>query len=287
MTEAGWRDYLELTKPRVVALMLLTAYVGMQLATQAWVDLTTVLAGLIGIGLSAGAAAAINHSIDRRIDAKMTRTKKRPIVVGKIQPNQAMLFAAVLVFVSMLLLVKYVNSLTAVLTFATLIGYAFIYTGILKRLTSQNIVIGGLAGSTPPLLGWTAVTNHIDALPLLLVLIIFTWTPPHFWALAIHRHKEYQRSGLPMLPVTHGIEFTKNCIFLYTILLTVITLLPYFTQQLGLFYLFGALVLNGGFIVLSALLKWRQRPYHAIRLFHYSNIYLLLLFVFMLGDHLS
>lgn len=281
-----WKDYFELTKPRVVALMLVTAFVGMQLATDhGFVELSVFIAGLIGIAFSAGAAAAINHSVDRRIDAKMTRTKTRPIVVGKIQPRQAVIFASVLTSISMGVLLIWTNLLTAILTLSALVGYAYIYTGILKRLTSQNIVIGGLSGATPPLLGWVAVTGEIAPLPLLLVLIIFTWTPPHFWALAIHRHKEYARSGLPMLPVTHGIEYTKTCILLYTILLAVVTLLPVATGDLGLIYGIAAVVLNAVFMGLSCRLKWFEKPFRAIRLFHFSNFYLLLLFVLMLGDH--
>lgn len=287
LPRANWRDYLELTKPRVVALMLLTAYVGMQLASPTWVPLSLVVPTLLGIAFSAGAAAAINHYVDRSIDAKMTRTQARPIVVGKIKPLQALMFATVLTVASMILLLYWVNTLTAALTFTTLVGYAYIYTRLLKRLTSQNIVIGGLAGATPPLLGWVAVANQIDPLPLLMILIIFTWTPPHFWSLAIHRHKEYARSGLPMLPVTHGIPFTQTCIVLYTILLTVITMMPYFTHLLGGFYAVGAALLNICFIALAVQFKWFNRPLQGIRLFHYSNIYLLLLFAFMLGDHVS
>lgn len=284
---ATWRDYVELTKPRVVALMLLTALVGMQLASADFVGYRIILAGLFGIACAAAAAAAINHSVDRMIDSKMTRTKSRPVVIGKIQPQHAFIFAGILTVISMITLCVFVNVLTAVLTFCTLIGYAFVYTSLLKPLTSQNIVIGGLAGSMPPLLGWTAVSNHVDALPLLLVLIIFTWTPPHFWALAIHRHKEYEHAGIPMLPVTHGIAYTKTSILLYTMLLTVMTLLPYLTQQLGVLYGIGALILNAVFIALAIQLKWFEKPLRAIRLFHFSNIYLLLLFALMLGDHLS
>ena len=213
-----WRDYVELCKPRVVMLMLLTVLVGMYLAAPGWVSLSLLGASLLGIGLCAGSAAAINHLVDRRIDAIMARTKKRPVAHGRVSVLQASWFALIMGVLGLTVLTVLVNKLTALLTFITLIGYAGIYTGYLKRATPQNIVIGGLAGAAPPLLGWTAVTNHLDPQALLLVLIIFTWTPPHFWALAIYRHEEYQHAEIPMLPVTHGIEFTKLNVYLYTII---------------------------------------------------------------------
>lgn len=212
----GFKDYLTLCKPKVVLLMLLTAIVGMFLAAPGWVGTTPLILGSLGIGLCAGAAAAINHLVDRHIDAVMSRTKKRPIAQGKIEPYQALIFALLIGTLGVLVLYLWVNPLTAFLTFATLIGYAGIYTGYLKRATPQNIVIGGLAGAAPPLLGWTAVTGSLAPEALLLVLIIFTWTPPHFWALAIYRYKDYEAANIPMLPVTHGIALTKLHILLYT-----------------------------------------------------------------------
>lgn len=281
----SWRDYMELCKPRVVMLMLLTVLVGMYLAAPGWVNLSLLSASLVGVGLCASSAAAINHLVDRRIDAIMARTKKRPVAHGRVSVRQALCFAVIMGTLGISILVLYVNPLTALLTFITLIGYAGIYTGYLKRATPQNIVIGGLAGAAPPLLGWTAVTNHLDPQALLLVLIIFTWTPPHFWALAIYRHEEYQHAEIPMLPVTHGIEFTKLNIYLYTILLLVVSILPFVVGMSGLVYLFGALILGARFLFWAHKLYHTSKPVVAMQTFRFSIVYLMVLFVFLLVDH--
>ncbi|WP_133128908.1 heme o synthase [Legionella nagasakiensis] len=280
-----WRDYLELCKPRVVALMLLTVVVGMYLATPGWVSLTLLGSSLVGIGLCAGSAAAINHLLDKRIDAIMMRTRKRPIAHGRISVKQASWFALVLGSMGIVVLIFFVNALTATLTFMTLIGYAGVYTGYLKRATPQNIVIGGLAGAAPPLLGWTAVTNQLDPQALLLVLIIFTWTPPHFWALAIYRFEDYQHAEIPMLPVTHGIQFTKLNVLLYTILLVVVSMLPFIVKMSGWFYLTGVLLLGARFLYWAVVLYRSEQPVVAMRTFRFSIIYLMLLFLFLLLDH--
>lgn len=278
-------DYLELCKPKVVALMLLTAVVGMFLATPGWVGFMPLIFGSIGIGFCASSAATINHLVDRHIDAIMARTQKRPVAKGKVSPKQAMSFAFIMGLIGMVVLVLFVNTLTACLTFMTLIGYAVIYTGFLKRATPQNIVIGGLAGAAPPLLGWTSVTGSISAQALLLVLIIFTWTPPHFWALAIYRFKDYEKAKIPMLPVTHGIPFTKLNIVFYTILLVAVTVLPYAISASGLIYLFGALALGGRFIYWSLKLWKSDKAIVAMQTFRFSIVYLMLLFVILLTDH--
>ncbi len=281
----SWRDYLELCKPKVVMLMLVTAIVGMYLATKQAVPFDILVMGSLGIAFAAGAAAVLNHLADQKADLIMMRTMKRPIPLKKVSNKQALLFAAYLTVLSMATLILWVNPLTALLSFISLIGYAGVYTLVLKRLTPQNIVIGGLAGATPPLLGWTAVTGSISPFALLLVLIIFTWTPPHFWALAIHRVKDYQNAKIPMLPVTHGVEYTKNCILLYTFLLFGVSLLPFAVGMSGLLYLFGALVLSSIFLGYTIKLKFSKKPLQAIKTFHFSNIYLCLLFTFLLLDH--
>lgn len=285
--KVDWRDYVELCKPKVVALMLLTVLVGMYLATPGWVPLFTLLAALLGIGFCAGSAAAINHLVDKRIDAIMARTRRRPVAVGRVSVKQALLFAGTLAVLGLTILVCCINVLTAVLTFVTLIGYAGIYTGYLKRATPQNIVIGGLAGAAPPLLGWTAITNQMDPQALLLVLIIFTWTPPHFWALAIYRFEEYKHAEIPMLPVTHGIAFTKLNVLLYTILLLVVTVLPFAVGMSGWLYLGGAILLGGRFLYWTIVLYRSEQPAVAMRTFRFSIVYLMLLFVFLLIDHYS
>lgn len=282
---AAWRDYLEMCKPRVVLLMLLTVVVGMYLAAPGWVDLSLIAFSLIGIGFCAGSAAAINHLVDRRIDSIMARTKKRPVAHGRVSVGQAIWFALIMAVLGQAILIIFVNKLTAMLTFITLIGYAGVYTGYLKRATSQNIVIGGLAGAAPPLLGWTAVTNQLDPQALLLVLIIFTWTPPHFWALAIYRYEEYKNAEIPMLPVTHGIQFTKLNVYLYTILLLVVSVLPVVVGMSGLFYLAGALGLGARFLYWAHKLYCTDKPVVAMQTFRYSIVYLMLLFVFLLIDH--
>lgn len=280
-----WRDYIELCKPRVVLLMLLTVIVGMYLAAPGWIDLALVCFTLIGVGMCAGSAAAINHLVDRHIDSIMARTKKRPVAHGRVSVTQALWFAVTLGTLGLTVLTVFVNQLTALLTFITLIGYAGIYTGYLKRATSQNIVIGGLAGAAPPLLGWTAVTNSMDPQALLLVLIIFTWTPPHFWALAIYRFEEYQHAQIPMLPVTHGIQYTKLNVYLYTILLLVVSILPFTIGMSGWLYLAGAVVLGIKFLFWAHKLYHTEKPVVAMQTFRFSIVYLMLLFVFLLIDH--
>lgn len=282
---ANWHDYYELTKPKVVMLLLLTALVGMCLASRTWLDWSILVAGLTGIGLLSAAAAVINHVVDRRIDSKMARTFHRPVPTGKVSPRRAMAFAGLLALLGYLILELWVNRLTAILTLASLVGYAGIYTMFLKRATPQNIVIGGLAGATPPLLGWTAVSGSIEAYPLLLVLIIFTWTPPHFWALAIHRQRDYANAQVPMLPVTHGISFTKTSVLLYTILLCVVCLLPYLIGKTGLLYLAGSSALNLIFLYYACKLKFACEQNTAIQTFKYSILHLMLLFIVLLLDH--
>ncbi|MFI8380923.1 heme o synthase [Pseudomonas sp. NPDC079086] len=282
---ASWRDYLELTKPRVVVLMLITSLVGMFLATRAGVAWEVLIFGNLGIGLCAGAAAAVNHVVDRRIDSIMARTLKRPVTSGRISPSAALGFALLLAVAGMALLLTFTNELAAWLTLASLLGYAVLYTGFLKRATPQNIVIGGLAGAAPPLLGWVAVTGHVSAEPLLLVLIIFAWTPPHFWALAIHRKEEYAKADIPMLPVTHGEHYTKVHILLYTLVMFAVTLLPYAIHMSGLLYLGCAVLLGGRFLHWAVVLYRDSKPHAAINTFKYSIWYLFALFIALLVDH--
>ena len=282
---ARWPDFLELTKPRVVALMLITALIGMCMAVPGFVPWEPLILGNIGIGLCAGAAAAINHVVDERIDQKMSRTTNRPVATGRVSQTEALVFAALLALLGAALLAWTINVLTAILTVASLVGYAFIYTMFLKRATPQNIVIGGLAGAAPPLLGWTAVTGEVHAHGLLLVLIIFAWTPPHFWALAIHRKEEYAAVGIPMLPVTHGNRFTALHILLYTILMFLITLLPFATLLSGWIYLVSAVILGVIFLYWSIEILREKNPKAPMETFKYSINYLLLLFVAMLADH--
>lgn len=283
--QTNWRDYLELCKPRVVALMLLTVVVGMYLAVPGFVPLTTVLFSLMGIGCCAGSAAAVNHLVDKRIDALMARTKKRPIAQGRVSAQQAVWFALLMGCLGIGVLSLWVNILTATLAFITIIGYAGVYTGFLKRATPQNIVIGGLAGATPPLLGWTAVTNQLDPHALLLVLIIFTWTPPHFWALAIYRFDDYQHAEIPMLPVIHGIAYTKLHILLYTLLLFIVSLLPFVVGMSGLLYLVGAVVFGIRFLYWAIKLYRCDDARIAMFTFRFSIVYLMLLFIVLLVDH--
>lgn len=280
-----WRDYLELTKPRVVALMILTSVIGMLLAAPGMAPLDVLFWGNLGIALSAGSAATINHLVDRRIDTKMARTRNRPVAKGRVEPVQALIFAVILGGMGMAILVYYVNALTAWLTLASLLGYAVVYTLFLKRATPQNIVIGGLAGAAPPLLGWTAVTGEIHGHALLLVLIIFAWTPPHFWALAVHRKDEYAKADIPMLPVTHGVRYTKLHILLYTLIMIAVTLLPYVTRMSGILYLAGALLLGAGFLYWAVVLLLDKKPDAGMRTFKYSITYLMALFGIMLLDH--
>jgi protoheme IX farnesyltransferase len=283
--KASWRDYLELTKPRVVALIMLTAIIGTLLATPGLPPLDALIFGNLGIALAAASAAAINHLLDRRIDARMARTRQRPLPTGHLTPLRALTFALTLGVASMVILVAFVNVLTAVLTFSSLIVYAVVYTVWLKRATPQNIVIGGAAGAAPPVLGWVAVTNHLDAQALLLFLIIFAWTPPHFWALAIARRHDYAKADIPMLPVTHGVEFTRLHVLLYTVILCLVTLLPYMTGMSGLLYLAVALVLNTRFLSQAIALKRGSSDGLPMRMFRFSIIYLMWLFLALLADH--
>ncbi|MHA3886178.1 heme o synthase [Stutzerimonas degradans] len=283
--QASWRDYLELTKPKVVLLMLITSLVGMFLATRAGVPWTVLLFGNLGIALCAGGAAAVNHVVDRRIDSVMARTHKRPLAEGRVSPAAALTFALALGVAGLVLLLAFTNALAAWLTLASLIGYAVIYTGFLKRATPQNIVIGGLAGAAPPLLGWVAVTGQISAEPLLLVLIIFAWTPPHFWALAIHRRAEYAKVNIPMLPVTHGVHYTKVHILLYTAILLAVSFMPFAIHMSGLLYLVAAALLGARFLYWAIALYRDSRPHAAIKTFKFSIWYLFALFIALLVDH--
>jgi len=282
---AHWRRYLELTKPKVVALITFTAIVGTLLASPGFPPLNALIWGNLGIALAAACAATINHVLDRRIDEVMARTRGRPLPTGELTEGNALVFATVLGMSSMAILAFLVNLLTAVLTFASLIGYAVVYTLWLKRATSQNIVIGGAAGAAPPVLGWAAVTNSVDPNALLLFLIIFIWTPPHFWALAIARRDEYARAGIPMLPVTHGLAYTRLQVLLYTVLLVLVTLMPYLTHMSGLLYLAAALVLNAGFLYYALALKITAREELPMRVFRFSITYLMWLFAALLVDH--
>ena len=280
-----WKNYLALCKPRVVALIVFTAIVGMLLAVPGMPPLDNFFYGTVGIGLAASSAAAINHFIDQKADAEMKRTQARPLPMGELSSKQVLSFAALIGIAAMLILVIKVNILTAFLTFLSLIGYAVIYTVFLKKMTPQNIVIGGAAGAAPPVLGWTAITGFAHPHALLLFLIIFVWTPPHFWALAIARREEYAKADIPMLPVTHGVEFTRLQILLYTILLLITTLLPYLTGMSGLIYLLTAVVLGLGFIYFAVQMMRKKDNKTAMRTFGYSIIYLMLIFAALLIDH--
>ncbi len=280
-----WHDFYEMCKPRVVMLMLLTSLVGMFLAVPGMLPLDILIFGNLGIALVASSGAVVNHLIDRKIDLVMKRTHNRPVAQGRVEPRVAALFATVLGVAGMAILLFLVNPLCAWLTLASFVGYAFIYTGYLKHATPQNIVIGGLSGAMPPLLGWSAVTGSIEADALILVLIIFAWTPPHFWALAIHRKEEYAKSGVPMLPVTHGEHVTKIHILIYTAVLMLVSIFPYFSGMSGMLYLVSALLLGAGFMVWSSLLMFRPKPTTAMDTFRYSIVYLALLFLALMVDH--
>jgi len=277
--------YWELTKPRVVALIVFTAIVGMLLATPGLPPWSALVLGSLGIWLAASSAAALNHLLDRKADALMARTAHRPLPAGQLSARDVLVFALVLGTLSMLILALGVNPLTAVLTFGSLIGYAVVYTLYLKRATPQNIVIGGAAGAAPPVLGWAAVTGEVHAHALLLFLIIFIWTPPHFWALAIYRREDYARAAVPMLPVVYGVEYTRQHVFYYTVLLFVVTLLPWLTRMSGLLYLGGAVVLGLGFLYYAARLLKPPNERFAMEVFYYSIIYLMALFALLLADH--
>src|SRR6056300_1482658 len=279
------KNYYELCKPNVVLMMLITALVGSLLASKTLAPLSLIALAMIGIGLCASSAAAINQIIDRKVDANMNRTENRPIPLGEVSPLNAPIFPLVLGSFGVLILVLYVNALTAMLTLASLIGYAFIYTVYLKRATPQNIVIGGLAGAAPPLLGWTSITNSIDAYALLLVLIIFIWTPPHFWALAIYRKDEYAKESIPMLPVTHGVAFTKLQIVLYTIILFIVSVLPYIVLMSSIVYLISAIILSSIFMYYSIKLYLSDDDAIAMKTFNFSIYYIFLIFIALLLDH--
>ena len=278
-------DYLQLCKLKVVGLIVFTAVVGMFLAVPGMPPLDKLILGTLGIGMAAASAAAINHVLDARIDAVMKRTRRRPLPTGQLTEVEAMLFAFALGLVSMVILTRYVNALTAVLTFLSLIGYAVVYTVWLKRATPQNIVIGGAAGAAPPVLGWVAVTGEVHAHALLLFLIIFTWTPPHFWALAIARREDYAKVNIPMMPVTYGVEFTRLQILFYTVLLVIVSLLPYLTGMSGLVYLAGALVFGGIFLYYALAMRISDRPELPMKTFAYSITYLMGVFGALLVDH--
>lgn len=282
---ASWRDYYEMCKPRVVMLMILTSMVGMFLAVPGMVPLDILILGNLGIALVAASGAAVNHLIDRKVDAVMRRTHNRPMPQGRVEPIQAAVFAGLIGVAGMAIMLIWVNQLSAWLTLASFVGYAFIYTGYLKRATPQNIVIGGLSGAMPPLLGWSAVTGTIEPGALILVLIIFAWTPPHFWALAIHRKEEYAKTGIPMLPVTHGEHLTKIHIILYTVIMILVSVMPWLIGMSGPLYLAAALLLGGGFLYWSLVLMYRPKPSTAMDTFKYSIVYLMVLFPVLLVDH--
>jgi protoheme IX farnesyltransferase len=282
---ATWRDYYTLTKPRVVQLLVFTAIVGMFLSTPGMVPWDTLVFASLGIALAAASGAAVNHVLDLRVDAAMARTRQRPLPAGRINERDALAFALALGLLGLGVLALLVNALTAALTFVSLIGYAVVYTVYLKRATPQNIVIGGAAGAAPPVLGWAAVQNDVTGHALLLFLIIFTWTPPHFWALAVARRSDYEKAEIPMLPVTHGEAVTKSFIIYYTILLMIVTLLPYLTGMSGPLYLLAAVLLGIGFLYYALRLKLAPTRDTGMQTFAYSISYLLALFSFLLVDH--
>lgn len=285
LVQPVWASYYECCKPKVVYLIVFTALVGMLLSTDAMVPLDKMFWGLIGIGLAAAAGAALNHAIDGELDQRMERTRRRPVAQGTLKPGNVVIFALILATIASVVLVAFVNVLTAVLTLASMVGYAIIYTVFLKRMTPQNIVIGGAAGAAPPMLGWAAITGQVSAEALLLFLIIFVWTPPHFWALAIKRQKEYAKASIPVLPVTHGIEFTKLHILLYSILLFMVSLMPFLIYMSGPVYLVGALLLSAGFVYHAWVLYKTEGDKFAMKTFSYSIFYLTALFAFLLSDH--
>jgi protoheme IX farnesyltransferase len=280
-----FNQFFQLTKPRVVSLIVFTAVIGMFLATPGMVPLQALLAGTVGIALTAGAAAAINCLVEQKIDAVMTRTSRRPLPRGQVTSLQTLLFAGLVGGTGLFILFQWVNELTMWLTFATFIGYAIVYTVLLKPMTPQNIVIGGASGAMPPVLGWTAVTGQIAPDALLLFLIIFAWTPPHFWALALYRKNEYAKAGIPMLPVTHGDKFTRLHVLLYTVILTAVTLMPFVTRMTGAIYLVSALVLDGLFLWYAVRIYLAYSDRLAQRTFRYSIFYLTALFAGLLVDH--
>ena len=279
------REFIILTKPRVNLLIMFTAIVGMLLAHQNTLNYELILFASLGIGLAASAAAIINHVVDQKIDSIMDRTKSRPLVNGSIKPLHAIYFALFLSVTSITMLYIFVNMLTALLTLLSIIIYSVIYSVYLKNLTSQNIVIGGISGAMPPLLGWTSITNQIEPFPLVLFLIIFLWTPPHFWALAVYKYEDYKKADIPMLPVTHGRDFARLHIFLYSILLFCITLFPYILGLSGFIYLAGVVLIGLKFVLDSYRLMVSKSSSEAIALFKYSITYLAVLFALLLFDH--
>jgi len=279
------KSYYLLCKPNVVYMMLICALVGMLLAEESVSSISRIVIALIGIAFCSGSAASINQVIDRKADASMTRTDQRPIPQGELSAVHASTFALVIGLTGALILYFFINTLTMILTLASLIGYAFIYTVYLKRATPQNIVIGGLAGAAPPLLGWASISNTVDPYALLLVLIIFVWTPPHFWALAIYRKDEYAKESIPMLPVTHGVAFTKLQIVLYTIILFIVSVLPYIVLMSGWIYLFSAITLSFMFMYYSIKLYYSDDNAFAMKTFNFSIYYIFLIFVALLFDH--
>ncbi|RJS94481.1 heme o synthase [Salinisphaera sp. Q1T1-3] len=278
-------DYYELCKPRVVLLIVFTAMVGMFLATPTMVPIGALVFGTLGIGLMSASAAAVNQMIDVQADSRMRRTRKRPLVTGHLDTRQSAIFAFAIGVLGMAILLIFVNALTAWLTLFALVGYAGIYTMYLKRATPQNIVIGGAAGAAPPILGWAAVTNSVSLDSIILFLIIFIWTPPHFWALAIDRAKEYAEVDIPMLPVTHGIEHTRTQVLVYTVIMFAVSLAPYFSGLSGPLYLVSAILLSGWFLVYAVRLKWWPQPGLGMKTFGYSIVYLMALFTALLVDH--
>jgi len=282
---AHWRDYYELTKPKVVMLIVFVAVVGMVLAVPGWPGAIPMVIGTLGIGMAASSAAVVNHVLDARIDIQMSRTHNRPVAQGRLSESNALTFAMILCVISMALLWFVVNPLTAVLTFLSLVGYAVVYTVYLKRATPQNIVIGGAAGAAPPVLGWAAVTGEVHSDALVLFLIIFTWTPPHFWALAIAKKDDYARVGIPMLPVTHGEAFTRQYILLYTVLMVLVTIIPYLSGMSGLIYLAAAIGLGGRFLYYAIKMKSDTSVELPMQVFRFSINYLMFLFMALLIDH--
>ncbi|MGH8718337.1 MAG: heme o synthase [Burkholderiales bacterium] len=282
---ARMREYLALTKPRVVSLIIFTAMIGMFLATEEMVPISVLVFGMLGIALTAGSAAAINCLVEQKVDGIMARTRARPLPRGRLGSGETLVFSAIIGSMGLLILHELINPLTMWLTFATFVGYAIVYTILLKPLTPQNIVIGGASGAMPPVLGWTAVTGEISHDALLLFLIIFAWTPPHFWALALYRRKEYEKAGVPMLPVTHGDVFTRLHVLLYTVILFAVSILPFATQMSGIVYLVSALILGGVFIAYALAIYFRYSDRLAQKTFNYSIVYLSLLFTALLADH--
>jgi len=279
-----FKAYLESSKPRVVLLMIFTSFIGMLLANPLNLNFKILILGNLGIALMSLSAGSINQLLDQKIDKIMSRTKGRPLVSGLLEPKNVAIYASLMAIIGFLILYIYINKLTAWLTFLSLVGYAFVYTLYLKRATPQNIVIGGAAGATPPLLGWTAVTGQIDLISIILFLIIFMWTPPHFWALALHRKKEYFAAKIPMLPVTHGEQYTRVHITLYTLMLTIVSFMPFIVKFSSVFYLAGAFILNIIFLYYVIKMQLLKNNYLANKIFNYSIIYLSALFGFLISD---